>query len=92
MYNLGGVHEETTLATHHPDDTALIVFTSGSTGPPKGALISFRNIAAGARASGYFVEPRPTDSVLSYLPLCHVAEQIFLGISCHASKVHGQFW
>ena len=74
---LGREHIEQTLAGHHPDDTALMVFTSGSTGPPKGALISFRNIAAGARASGYFVQPRASDSVLSYLPLCHVAEQIF---------------
>ena len=68
---------EKALREHHPDDTALMVFTSGSPGPPKGALISFRNIAASSRASGYFVEPRASDSVLSYLPLCHVAEQIF---------------
>lgn len=62
---------------HSPDDIALIVFTSGSTGPPKGALISFRNIAASARATDYFVTLTRNDSVLSYLPLCHVAEQVF---------------
>ena len=62
---------------HAPDDVALIVFTSGSTGPPKGALISFRNIAASARATDFFVTLTQKDSVLSYLPLCHVAEQVF---------------
>ncbi|MEL7463122.1 MAG: AMP-binding protein [Pseudomonadota bacterium] len=65
------------LADHHPDDTALIVFTSGSTGLPKAAMISFRNIAAVGEVTAAVTPSSPDDRVISYLPLCHVAEQLF---------------
>lgn len=65
------------LADHHPDDTALIVFTSGSTGAPKAAMISFRNIEAVGRLTEVVTPGAPDDRVISYLPLCHVAEQLF---------------
>ena len=65
------------LKDHHPDDTALIVFTSGSTGLPKAAMISFRNIAAVGRVTASVTPSSPDDRVISYLPLCHVAEQLF---------------
>ncbi|MEM7546968.1 MAG: AMP-binding protein [Pseudomonadota bacterium] len=65
------------LKDHHPDDTALIVFTSGSTGLPKAAMISFRNIAAVGTVTAAVTPATPDDRVISYLPLCHVAEQLF---------------
>jgi long-chain acyl-CoA synthetase len=64
------------LAAQQPDDTALIIYTSGSTGKPKGAMISYRNIAAMARATVERLELTPATAHLSYLPLCHVAEQM----------------
>ncbi len=65
------------MAEHDPDDVALIVGTSGSTGPPKAALITFRNIAFVGEVSAENIGQDDTDSAVSYLPLCHVAEQLF---------------
>jgi long-chain acyl-CoA synthetase len=63
------------------DDTAVLIYTSGTTGPPKGVMISLRNIefaieAAGAE-SGFIHPPAGSDDVfLSYLPLSHVYERL----------------
>lgn len=57
-------------------DIGLMVYTSGSTGKPKGAMLSYRNM----RAQGIGVIERlgymADTTNLSYLPLCHVAEQM----------------
>jgi len=57
-------------------ETAFLIYTSGTTGFPKGAMISHRNVLAQARAAAEATGIRAGDSVVSYLPLCHVAEQI----------------
>jgi long-chain acyl-CoA synthetase len=59
------------------DDVALMIFTSGSTGRPKAAMISYGNIGAMAGSADAFYRCTPSDSTVSYLPLCHVAEQIY---------------
>ena len=64
------------LARQTLDDTALIIYTSGSTGKPKGAMISYGNVAAMAPGVIERLGLSPTTSHLSYLPLCHVAEQM----------------
>jgi long-chain acyl-CoA synthetase len=56
---------------------AFLIYTSGTTGFPKGAMISHRNVLAQARSAAEATGIRAGDSVVSYLPLCHVAEQIF---------------
>ncbi len=65
------------VARLDPDEACMIVYTSGTTGPPKGAMLSSRNVTvtadAGVETFGY----RENEQVLSYLPLCHVAEKIF---------------
>ena len=60
-----------------PEDPALMVFTSGSTGRPKAAVLTYRNINASGDAVAAAYGIHEGDSVVSYLPLCHVAEQIF---------------
>jgi long-chain acyl-CoA synthetase len=59
-----------------PDGVAFLIYTSGTTGFPKGAMITHRNILAQARAAAEATGIRAGDQVVSYLPLCHVAEQI----------------
>lgn len=54
----------------------LIIYTSGSTGKPKGAMLSYKNIRAQAIACADRLDIDQSASVLSYLPLCHVAEQM----------------
>ncbi len=56
-------------------ELGLMIYTSGSTGKPKGAMISYRNIHEAAPGIIGRLELTERDSVLSYLPLCHVAEQ-----------------
>ncbi len=60
-----------------PEQTAILVYTSGTTGPPKGAMLSHANLVFAGRASGETFAVGPGDSALSYLPLCHVAERLF---------------
>jgi long-chain acyl-CoA synthetase len=63
-------------------DIATLIYTSGTTGPPKGAMLSVSNVDFAIRTlvdGGGFASPPPgpDDLLLSYLPLCHVAERIF---------------
>ena len=65
------------LAELDPAQPTMVVYTSGTTGPPKGALLSSRNVLEVSRAFNEEMGFTPDDTVLSYLPLCHVAEKIF---------------
>lgn len=66
---------EDSVTALDPADTAILVYTSGTTGPPKGAMISHTNlVTAGTTAES--LGAVPGDEVLSYLPLCHVAERL----------------
>lgn len=68
---------ERRLAAIDPEDTAILVYTSGTTGPPKGAMIRQRNVLAVLRASSVAYEAYASDLSLSFLPMAHVAERIF---------------
>lgn len=50
-------------------DIAGILYTSGSTGNPKGVVVSHRNVVEGARSVSTYLENRPSDRILAVLPL-----------------------
>ncbi len=63
------------LSRQRFEDVALMIYTSGSTGKPKGAMITYRNVRAEAVAVASHYGWGADAVSLSYLPLCHVAEQ-----------------
>ncbi|HVO47350.1 MAG TPA: long-chain fatty acid--CoA ligase [Steroidobacteraceae bacterium] len=70
-----GVFEQR-IAARRPDDLAILVYTSGTTGRPKGAMISHRNLIHVVR--GYYDElgGDESDEKMCFLPLCHIAERV----------------
>ena len=75
---------EALMAAAEPEDIMTLVYTSGTTGPPKGAMLTNANadfaiekvVNSENRIPGN-VKPNQSDQILTYLPLCHVAERIF---------------
>jgi long-chain acyl-CoA synthetase len=68
------------------ESLATLIYTSGTTGPPKGVMLSHANLTWTATAAVGITESNPSDYSLSYLPLCHIAEQMF---SIHAPITAG---
>jgi acyl-CoA synthetase (AMP-forming)/AMP-acid ligase II len=61
--------------TQQASDTALLMYTSGTTGTPKGALLSHRNLLHTAQTVSEWHSLAPSDRVLSSLPLYHINGQ-----------------
>ena len=70
-----GLFEEL-LGQPRPEDVALMVYTSGTTGPPKGAMLTHSNLVALATGFSQVTEMKSEDQVVSYLPLSHIAERL----------------
>jgi len=65
-----------------PDDLASIVYTSGTTGQPKGVMLSHKNFMSNIHGLDEIFDIIPEDSILNFLPLAHVLERTggyFLG-------------
>lgn len=62
-----------------PDDIACIMYTSGSTGPPKGVILKQRQVIASLAGIQSIVAPYlgPKDAILTYLPQSHILEFVF---------------
>ena len=62
------------------DDVVTLVYTSGTTGPPKGSMLTVGNVNFAIQmlvdSGGFYDNAGDGDITLSYLPLCHVAERI----------------
>nr|XP_045249051.1 long-chain-fatty-acid--CoA ligase 1 isoform X3 [Macaca fascicularis] len=79
-----------------PEDLAVVCFTSGTTGNPKGALITHRNIvsdcSAFVKATENSVNPCPDDTLISFLPLAHMFERVVEKVlPLNASDTHISF-
>ncbi|QLL41068.1 AMP-binding protein [Sulfitobacter pontiacus] len=59
------------------DSTGVMLYTSGTTGKPKGVVLSNRNIIETAKSSSAFDKLRQTDDILAYLPMAWVGDFIF---------------
>ncbi|KZV89082.1 long-chain-fatty-acid-CoA-ligase [Exidia glandulosa HHB12029] len=92
-----GRHSQTKIEHRAPqaDDVALIMYTSGTTGPPKGVVLKHSNLVSAVAGVdlilGHHMEP--DDTMLHYLPLAHVLEYLvelsfmFLGITAGFGRV-----
>ncbi|MFH0843921.1 MAG: long-chain fatty acid--CoA ligase [Pseudomonadota bacterium] len=69
-----------------PEDLSVLIYTSGTTGPPKGAMLTHKNVIWMAEAITKDNPVYDTDEVMSFLPLCHIFERLF---SVFAHIVHG---
>jgi long-chain acyl-CoA synthetase len=65
------------IASLQDGDLATLIYTSGTTGPPKGVMLSHENLRWTADCARGMLPIQPDDCTLSYLPLSHIAEQMF---------------
>ena len=93
LYSLGREFEkanptrfEEEIALSKPDDIAILVYTSGTTGMPKGAMIThsniFHSLSSGMVSAATFAD----DEQICFLPLCHILERLFSGFGPIVSK------
>jgi len=64
------------IAACRPEDLAILVYTSGTTGKPKGAMHSHAGLVYTARGYNRIVAQDETDERMCFLPLCHIAERM----------------
>ena len=60
-----------------PEDLSVLIYTSGTTGPPKGAMLTHRNCVWMGTALTSNNPMYDNDAIMSFLPLCHIFEQLF---------------
>jgi long-chain acyl-CoA synthetase len=75
-----------------PADVATIVYTSGTTGDPKGVRLTHGNLASNVRGVQAVLDLNETDIALSFLPLCHAFERMvsYVYLACGVSVVFAE--
>ncbi len=84
LYELGFAYDkahpeewEKRIDAAEAEDLMILIYTSGTTGPPKGAMLSHRNVIFQMSASEYVLAVHEGDEQICFLPLCHIAERSF---------------
>ncbi|MDP9881972.1 long-chain acyl-CoA synthetase [Variovorax boronicumulans] len=67
---------ERSVAACRPEDLAILVYTSGTTGKPKGAMHSHAGLVYTARGYNTLIAQDEKDERMCFLPLCHIAERM----------------
>jgi long-chain acyl-CoA synthetase len=67
---------EERVAAVRPEDLAILVYTSGTTGKPKGAMHSHAGLVYTARGYNRILPRYDSDECMCFLPLCHIAERM----------------
>jgi long-chain acyl-CoA synthetase len=69
-----------------PDDVATVLYTSGTTGDPKGVMLTHNNVASNVRACGVVFDIGASDNTVSFLPLSHILQRmvdyLFFWVGC----------
>lgn len=71
----------------HAEDIASIIYTSGTTGRPKGAMLSHEGYLYVGEKTGIVAKFTDKDETISFLPICHVYEQVF-ALMAHLTVGH----
>ena len=67
---------EASIDSTQAQDLAFLVYTSGTTGAPKGAMTLNRNLVFQLNLASEYLDIQPGDKSVSFLPLCHIAERM----------------
>ncbi len=76
---------DTEIAQGRTDDVAVILYTSGTTGSPKGVMITHANLLSAARSGAQFDALDEYDEILSYLPMAWVGDHVFSYAQCYVT-------
>ena len=68
---------DTRIGEIESEDLSVLIYTSGTTGPPKGAMLSHKNCVWMGTAITSNNPMHDNDEIMSFLPLCHIFEQLF---------------
>ena len=77
----------------HPDNLATLIYTSGTTGNPKGVMLTHKNIVSNMKAAASVFPFVPSDTILSFLPLCHSYERTagyYTAMSCGVTIAYAE--